>query len=182
MYMAQALNEQKFSVDDLPNSIVMTYVGPSGTTYGPFNLNRDETGNFSAAPPLDEVQVLYTAGGARQGFWAMADGGGGIGNSYCLILNNNDVGSGYIITIDDNFADTYSITGPREGTVTRNKDEDLCLWSGANLNLRYNGGIKIDELGFPIPTGSFKFSVNGNPKIGLQNTPVGSYEGGYSVS
>ena len=64
----------------------------------------------------------------------------------------------------DQFADTYTISGPISGTVTR---ESICAWRGEGLRLTNFG---------------FQWKVNGNNKSGLQNTPVGSYAGGFTVS
>ena len=64
----------------------------------------------------------------------------------------------------DQFADTYTISGPISGTVTR---ESICVWAGANLRLTNFG---------------YQWRINGNSKAGDQNTPVGSYAGGFTVS
>ena len=64
----------------------------------------------------------------------------------------------------DQFADTYTVSGPISGTVTR---ESICVLSGVNLRLTNFG---------------YQWRVNGNNKSGDQNTPVGSYAGGYTVS
>lgn len=66
--------------------------------------------------------------------------------------------------LQDQFADTYLVSGPVSGTVTR---ESVCVWRGNNLTLSNFG---------------YQWRVNGNSKSGNQNTPVGSYAGGYSVS
>jgi hypothetical protein len=95
------------------------------------------------------------------------------------------------------YAKTYTISGPSYGTVTRippnwpsgfNIFEDTCTWrgldqNGKQLTLRYNSRYTFD-LTNPNWTfnGNFKWQVNGFNKIGKQNTPIGQYEGGYSVS
>jgi hypothetical protein len=66
--------------------------------------------------------------------------------------------------VTDDFADSYTINGLISGTVTR---ESVCVWRGAGLTLLNYG---------------YQWRVNGNNKIGDQNTPVGSYAGGYTVS
>jgi hypothetical protein len=89
----------------------------------------------------------------------------------CLI-GVNGCGAG----IFDQFASIYSVSGPVSGLIDRvepNEDQFLfdvnCRYSGTGLSLVYNST-------------TYKWQLNGNPKIGFQNTPVGSYEGGYSVS
>jgi hypothetical protein len=66
--------------------------------------------------------------------------------------------------VEDQFADTYTVSGPISGTVTR---QSICVWAGTNLRLTNSG---------------YQWNVNGNNKSGSQSTPVGSYAGGYSVS
>ena len=101
------------------------------------------------------------------------------------------------VELSDNFASSFSVSGPRSGIVTREKKWDntkaeyiqeleewdlnpianqipsnpktICSWLGGGLTLRWN-------------TTQAKWQVNGNNKSGNQNTPVGSYDGGYSVS
>ena len=71
----------------------------------------------------------------------------------------------------DVLASSYSVTGPVSGSVIRLIDPvtDPCTWISDGITLRYNSN-------------TFKYQVNGNQKIGFQNTPVGSYAGGYTVS
>ena len=72
------------------------------------------------------------------------------------------------ILVEDQFANSYTVTGPINGTVTRNIESGKdCIWSGEGLTLRFF---------------VYEWKVNGKNKSGLQNTPVGSYEGGYTVS
>jgi hypothetical protein len=66
--------------------------------------------------------------------------------------------------IEDNFQDTYEVSGPVSGTVTR---QSICVWTGTGLTLSNYG---------------YQWTVNGRAKSGNQNTPVGSYADGYSVS
>lgn len=72
--------------------------------------------------------------------------------------------TGELQRIEDNFEDTYEVTGPVSGTVTR---QSRCVWSGTGLTLSNYG---------------YQWKVNGRDKSGNQNTPVGSYADGYSVS
>lgn len=66
--------------------------------------------------------------------------------------------------IEDVFEDTYTVSGPASGTVTR---QSRCVWTGAGLTLSNYG---------------YQWRVNGRAKSGNQNTPVGSYADGYSVA
>jgi hypothetical protein len=78
----------------------------------------------------------------------------------CLFLADNS--EEYVV--EDTYEDAYQITGPVSGTVTR---QSRCLWSGTGLTLSNYG---------------YQWTVNGRSKSGDQNTPVGSYADGYSVS
>jgi len=78
----------------------------------------------------------------------------------CLFLADNS--EQYVV--DDTFADTYQVTGPVNGTVTR---QGRCVWTGTGLTLSNYG---------------YQWTVNGRAKTGNQNTPVGSYADGYSVT
>jgi hypothetical protein len=75
-------------------------------------------------------------------------------NPFCLTSNPNIL----------DFAQSYSVSGSISGVVTR---VNRCEWSGTNLILsNFN----------------YQWKVNGNNKSGIQNTPVGSYAGGFTVS
>jgi hypothetical protein len=96
--------------------------------------------------------------------------GGNVQGEDCLISTTQ------VENIFDNFANSYSISGPISGIATRRsvpEGENLflvnCQYIGTGLSLRYSST-------------TYKWQLNGNPKIGFQNTPVGSYAGGYSVS
>ena len=78
----------------------------------------------------------------------------------CLFLADNL--EEYVV--EDTFSDTYQVTGAVSGTVSR---LSRCVWSGTGLTLSNYG---------------FQWAVNGRNKSGNQNTPVGSYADGYSVS
>jgi hypothetical protein len=87
----------------------------------------------------------------------------------CLITDPEVVGPD---GARDLFADTYTISGPISGIVTRDKtlpfpERSLCVWLGEGLRLTNFG---------------FQWKVNGNNKSGFQNTPEGSYAGGFTVS
>ena len=97
----------------------------------------------------------------------------GESNSGCLIgsYTVGDAGSGgagsYTTTVEDQFADTYTVSGPISGVVTRTIEGSICIWRGTGLRLTNFG---------------YQWEVNGNNKSGFQNTPVGSYAGGFTVS
>ncbi len=102
-----------------------------------------------------------------------------------------------IRAVYDNFSSSYSVTGPVSGVVTRpqkwsktdqeyvdeffeyfnggsvgpppTEPQTICRWAGSGIVLKWN-------------TSTARWNVNGFEKSGLQNTPVGSYAGGYSVS
>lgn len=191
MYYAQALADGLYTADDLPDEIELRQgIFPteiftkSGNGY---------TGTLVDAPYTIELQPspedpdIYS--------WAAVAQGGGVANDASCLVGAYPKDDESTLTFGwdgwytaDRFADTYAISGPITGTVTRRLRETpelfvfspACEWVGDGLVLRYNGGF-ITEPPFR-PTGSFKWSVNGNAKSGSQNTPVGSYAGGYSVS
>jgi hypothetical protein len=67
----------------------------------------------------------------------------------------------------DLFSNTYAVEGPISGSVTRNIAGSQCVWQGSGLTLSNFG---------------FQWRINGNNKSGFQNTPVGDYAGGFTVS
>lgn len=193
-YAAFAYEQGLYTFEDLPDEVIMFHndtqdgqlAGPitvlKGATpifdpeYGPFFYGNapNPPGTGTLAP-----RIIYAIDEWIVGVNQIDPGLGS-----CLILDKFTItptpatptrGS---IWIFDNFADAYSISGPISGTVTRT---DLCTWRGDGLILRYDG--RINQIGNEfIPVGTFKWRVNGNNKSGFQNTPVGSYAGGYSVS
>jgi hypothetical protein len=163
MYPAQALADGLYTVDDLPDSIT--------AIVEEIEANMDRSGSvfysteqFGTIPAGNSRIILYSDPIESQWRSEYFDGSGWFpfdffGSSNCLI---GDYGQGG--TVEDQFADTYAISGPISGTVTR---ESICVWRGSNLRLTNFG---------------YQWIVNGNNKTGNQNTPVGSYAGGYSVS
>ena len=110
------------------------------------------------------------------------------GSPACLIQEND--APIYFVRPNPNFANTYSVSGPISAIVTRTEivgqsiyDIASCRWlgqsdQGRSVALNYSGRfIDINEY-----SGTFKWTVNGNPKIGNQDTPIGSYAGGFTVS
>jgi hypothetical protein len=169
MYPAQGLFDGFYTPQDLPTTLFVDNFdasflmdAPAGSVIvnGVMNLT-DVNGEF----PYYNIDVdglygpdnFYAApNNLTEGFWFYDLGQGVIGGIQlqCLI---NEITS-------DQFADTYTISGPVSGTVTR---ESVCVWRGPNLRLTNFG---------------FQWKVNENNKSGFQNTPVGSYGGSYTVS
>ena len=102
-----------------------------------------------------------------------------------------------IRAIYDNFSSSFSVSGPISGVVTRPEKwsktdqeyvdeflayfnagsigppptppQTICRWAGGGIVLKWN----------PLTA---RWNVNGFEKSGFQNTPVGSYAGGFTVS
>ena len=184
MYPSPSLGKGLYSIGDLPDTIIAKNVGNYGDLVlykGVYSGSTEFMGPIGAAgaywgrsePEFVEEILYYQEDFSEIEGWAA--GPGNVGQpGPCLF-------SDLISLIEDEFEDTYQISGPISGTVTRVKS---CLWRGAGLTLRYDGAIPIgsfpqysDEI-----TGSFKWKVNGGNKSGFQNTPVGSYAGGFIVS
>lgn len=191
MYYAQALANGLYTADDLPDEIELRqaqYIEiftKSGNGYTGDLLGAPWTIELRSAP---ENPAIFN--------WAAVAQGGVANDAACLVgaYPKNDAST---LTFGwdgwhtaDRFADTYTISGPISGTVTRIARAPsgsglfvgsiACEWVGDGLVLRYNGGFSTQASFAPV--GSFKWSINGNAKSGFQNTPVGSYAGGYSVS
>jgi hypothetical protein len=171
MYSAQALFDGLYTADDLPDEILVTNVnfslgdtvftktGNSGIFYTGTNENGD---------PVDvELYTFLNLQGIQKTVWVLYLFGERFGLSpmpECLITQAQDEGE----ATKDTFANSYSVNGPISGTVTRDiVTGEECIWNGT--------GLKLTNFGY-------QWKVNGNNKSGFQNTPVGSYAGGYSVS
>jgi hypothetical protein len=154
-----------YTYQDLPDTVLGTGIsGDDNVVMSRLNPPQ---------PSIDSTGTSYYRGFSLNGSLVgigLREGGEWVGTEVanedaefgeCLISRLPPDTSGEIA---DQFADTYTVSGPIPGTVTR---ESICVWSGENLrvtNFRY------------------QWRVNGNNKSGNQNTPVGSYAGGYSVS
>ena len=174
MYPAQALVDGIYSDDDLPDQITYNYFFNGNP--GSIILNRSGD-QFSAT--IGEVQFFVRTASAIPNFiWeyriiSPIGGYGPNGSQDCLISDRFNFPDSNIIA--DEFANTYSVSGPINGIVTR---ESLCVWQGQGLTLIYNGKIDQD---FKI-SGTYKWTINTHTKSNPQNSPVGLYESGYSIS
>jgi hypothetical protein len=182
MYPAVELFEELYSGDDLPDTLFYSQFDSDSET----DLTGVLTKEFPPTrnDPNQQRPIYYagtspscdTCGGEvlivldiDRDTWSLI---GPVGSSFfasssafggCLI---GEYGSGNFPNpfVTDQLADTYTVSGPISGTVTR---QNQCVWSGTNLRLtNFN----------------YQWKLNGNNKSGFQNTPVGSYAGGYSVS
>jgi hypothetical protein len=165
MYPAQALADGLYTYQDLPDTVLGTGI------FGDKNVVMSRLN--PPQPSIDSSGTSYYRGFSLDGGLVgigLREGDEWVGTEVrnedaefgeCLISRLPPDTSG---TIADQFADTYTVSGPISGTVTR---ESVCVWRGSNLRLTNFG---------------FQWKVNGNNKSGFQNTPVGSYAGGYTVS
>jgi hypothetical protein len=160
MYPAQALFDGFYTVDDLPDEII--YKNPFGEPLALYKgiktspITPAISGAFFGRPePEFEDSFVYYAVDSYDEGWRKS-AGLDFSPGLCLIGEED----GY----QDQFAEAYTVSGPVSGTVTR---ESICTWTDENLRLTNFG---------------YQWKVNGNNKSGLQNTPVGSYAGGYTVS
>lgn len=185
MYPAQALADGLYTANDLPDVVDFTY-SASGNTFGPYTLTR--TGTTFIGGPENEVKIELAGD-----IWVSGDGGGGIESFPCLINETYQPSGagGYEITVEDQFADTYTVTaGPYSATVSR---IDICNWIGTDscgnpVSLAYASGDPYTE---PFKWfASIYFGPCGDPgtaplpgyKEGNQNTPIGEYQNGLTVS
>jgi hypothetical protein len=180
LYPAQALFDGLYTYEDLPDTVVevSSDVPPVVTVFT--KLSSPQTGTGAGAPGVPTTYFLGIDSNNETvgiGIYSNDDEGPNSGPTWkgsevanessqygaCLFAPIFNDPLDYF-SLEDQFADTYTISGPISGTVTR---ESICVWSGENLrvtNFRY------------------QWRVNGNNKSGNQNTPVGSYAGGYSVA
>ena len=96
------------------------------------------------------------------------------------------VGEEAEFTVEDTFADTYNISysnpATASTTVTR---ESLCVWRGQTVVTIFGNStpltVVLEYFNSPdagAQEDQLKWIVNGDIKIGTQNTPVGSYQSG----
>jgi hypothetical protein len=172
-YSPEAFRRGLYTIDDLPDALTYKDAFSEYTIIKqnpPINFGGvlvyysfPEPGTESVLFLDEDTSVRDDCPGFEDEIAAVWSPGPGIsfgyGISCCLTVSpSNSAG------LFDQFANSYSIDGPISGTVTR---DDLCVWSGTNLRLTNFG---------------FQWKLNGNNKSGFQNTPVGSYAGGFTVS
>ncbi len=184
MYPARALWEGKYSVDDLPDVIVLNMLSRGNIELykGVWSGNLSLLGPLAAAgafwgrpePDLDETAIYFSEGYSEIEGWVP-------GPNLPFGLRDCLIGSAVVGNfILDKFKDTYQVSGIKNGTVIR---QNSCLWTGAGITLKYDSQVPPPgDFQGVYATGTFKFKVNGFNKIGFNNTPVGSYAGGYTVS
>lgn len=191
LYSSFGLFDGLMTLEDYPDSVIFSAAGESATltrqTPGVLAYGGDWAGIAiginafnNGAEPYFNIWSVDTELGSSDMFFA----------SLACNTINDDVDSSIFnnqasVTVD--FANSYTINGPISGAVTKTGLEntvfDGILFTGnyakvVNDCFEYLGnGLRLIFNGL-----TYKWEVNGNPKIGLQNTPVGSYEGGYSVS
>jgi hypothetical protein len=164
MYPAQALFDGLYTVDDLPDTLVV--IGSAGTPYSCLvTKTNGSSPYYSGTCEGQQSRIIINDDNAWE-FQTLSPEDGWLepqdrSPNACLIFDPNLEGNAYV---EDQFADTYTVSGPISGTVTR---ESICVWRGERLRLTNFG---------------FQWKVNGNNKSGFQNTPVGSYAGGFTVS
>jgi len=183
-YPAIGIEYGLYNVNDLPNEIECKVFFPDF-----FLMTRTEDEFYGSFEGIDYRLILFDNGGP---VWQPGDEDFNIkwrlqffdGTFWEALTDLADDGFLYSDLTRSLYADTYTISGPVSGSVTRDPfgpgGSESCDWSGSGLKLRYNGRNTTDP-GF-TPSGNFKWQVNGNNKIGNSSSPVGSYAGGYTVS
>jgi hypothetical protein len=182
MYPAEAYGTL-YQFEDLPDEIEFKYTNPQGGFFGPLTMSKIQEGLSVGyrGGPNDEVVVFNNSSFS----WDAADGGGAIpGGGFCLIFDYDaELDILFEAITEDLFANTYSISGPISGTVTRRDKFRTTVDEFAPITIKYNCGLWTEgELRLSFNATKCKWTVNGNEKAGFQNTPVGSYAGGYTVS
>jgi hypothetical protein len=169
MYPAQAFYDGLYTEEDLPDSItinpfdlgdVSVEVFRDGLIYGPYQFSE----NYS-----QQVTIREDVFGEPKWILEQAEINGILDDSSCLFFDfGPEIGGKGPAEITDTFAYTYTAT-TEQGTETLTR-QSLCVWSGEENTLRFSA------------TETFVgWLLNGEPKQGTMNTPVGNYESG-SVS
>ena len=188
MHSADAYTAGLFSYEDLPDEVIMFH-NDTGPVTGPLIVSKNAAPvatiygpMFYGTPPDPpdgptlEPRIIYATDEWIAGVRQIDPGIGPCLAMDKFTITPQPTSSAEVqIWIFDNFADTYYISGLISGTVTR---VDLCTWRGDGLTLLYDGRIGANFL----PSGTFKWKVNGNNKLGFQNTPIGSYGGGFTIT
>lgn len=158
-YASQALFAGLYTYEDLPDTVLGT---------GIFGMDEFVMSKLDPPEPsIDSVGTSYYRGTSDGILYGIGINDDEAGDEWLgTELGNEDAqftGCLFLV-LGDQFANTYSVNGPVSGTVTRTS---ICTWEGTGLTLSNFG---------------FQFKVNGNNKSGFQNTPEGSYAGGFTVS
>jgi len=164
-----------YTEDDLPDTIdVLVNISTTADQRFLMSRNGSEYGPVETTFTIGATTITYDpyvivetfVGELNWFFLSIQQGGGGESLSSISPYLFDEFSSSEDIPniINDVFEDTYTVSGPVSGTVTR---QSRCVWTGAGLTLsNYD----------------YQWRVNGRNKSGFQNTPVGSYADGYSVS
>jgi hypothetical protein len=186
MYPAQALADGLYTINDLPDEIVVQKTG------NPITLQR---GIGSSEPPQipgafygssdpngnEDYVFLYN------GFWEYGPGVPVCSQAPCLITD---------LCAKDQFADTYTILDVESGQTIIVNRKSLCLWEedngGTRLFYNFGGPPPYNQYGAEIPRliawyikdtpnladdegVSLPFSQQVGYGLGRLNTPVGNY-------
>jgi hypothetical protein len=188
LYPADAVWDGKYAIEDLPDFFNAGGDPPSIYTKLP-SFEFSEGGQFKWAYKAPDSEFRF-------GVIAPEPDGSQADDRYyfeardrsssCFSLTWYFGTVNEVTFISDLFADTYTISGPISGTVTR---LTACTWVGDGLTLRHDSGFPSRQGESPggdivsfNSIGTFKWSVNGNLKQGFQNEPIGTYAGGFSVA
>jgi hypothetical protein len=174
LYPAQAVFEGKYAIEDLPD--FFNYFGIIYTKLPSFEIRQNGSKYCYSIP---DTSLRFGAAAPEEGTisdWTI-EGSSNLNPCFSFTFFLGTINEQQFI--GDLFADTYAINGPISGTVTR---QTACTWVGNGLVLRHNSQLKIVLDGADEILGTFKWSVNGNLKVGFQNEPIGDYAGGFSVS
>ena len=180
MYPAAALVDDLYSYEDLPDAIDV-----GGIEYSKIDPPESVAGFTRYYINSNSEYLGILEGEGEDSTWTYEGGGGP-----CLINGFNGEGG----EREDQFADTYTVTaGPYSATVSR---IDICNWIGTDscgnpVSLAYASGDPYTE---PFKWFASIYFYNGGPcddpgaaplpgyKEGNQNTPIGEYQNGLTVS
>lgn len=167
---------ESYPLADLPDTLVMTINGTDCTlTKVPASSPYEYSGTFMG----DAISLFAGEDPGDTWLFSVASPSDitGQDNTQCLISDYEATGPepSYIVTVADEFLENYTVDlgGGDSGVVTRSM-VDICTWTGTS-------GLGVDILLY-YNSSVFKWQVNGNNKVDPQNTPVGSYAGGITVS
>jgi len=173
MYPAAALVASLYSYEDLPDAIDV-----GGIEYTKLDPPESVGGFTRYYINANDEYLGILEGEGEDSLWTYEGGGGP-----CLINAFNGEGG----EREDQFADTYTVSGPPGGDVAVTRIS-LCEWEGLDscgnkVTLTYNSGQfstdalwVIGWLDYFGPVGDcIQLDASSGEKSGFQNTPVGSY-------